>query len=152
MSLLNEIEPDDGHHIVIWTESGKLANIAREYISIKDSRWTVDPEIVGIEGDVAIIAAAIAFRGTRLGSWWDDDWWHVLASVNNDEAALDAAMCLQWFRLPLLHHTLKINQLARKFGQSFIRAWILEVHTMNELAYRTTGSIFFMSIILLLSI
>ncbi len=136
LSLLDCIELGDEHHVVLWTESGKLANISFENIVVDGGEWTVDPEKAGIDNDDPVVAAAIAFRGTRLGSWWSDEWWRVLLSVDDSDAAESAATCLRWFRLPLMLCTGSLKAVIDQYGTAFFDQWCLTEHHAEPQAYR----------------
>jgi len=125
MDLRDPMEIAPGYHVVIWTKAGKLANIASEDIRTSEMRWTVDPKLVGIDERDPVVAAAIAYKGTRLGSWWSEKWWEVIDSVDSESHADSAAVCLRWFRLPLRLATEKINSIVRRFSWPFFDRWTL---------------------------
>jgi len=125
LELLQDVEVSCDHHCVIWTRSGRLANIAAANIRVDGRAWFVDPEIAGIDYDDSVVAASVAFRGTSLGSWWTDEWWRPIIQVRNETTALEVAACLRWFGLPLIQRAGDVREVATRFGREFFTQWCL---------------------------
>lgn len=125
LELLDELDCSADHHVVLWTRSGRLVNVASELIHVTENLWTIDPDVTGIEYEDLVVVAAIAFRGTRLGTWWTEDWWRPVTHVRDSASATEVAACLRWFHLPLMQHPRELRSCASVFGEAFFREWCL---------------------------
>ncbi|MDZ4818725.1 MAG: hypothetical protein SGJ20_07110 [Planctomycetota bacterium] len=125
ISLRESLELSADHHIALWARSGRLANIASSQIQSTAGDWIVDPADAGIDYDDLIVAAAVAYRGTRLGSFWSEDWWRPVTRVCDTATATETAACLRWFCLPLMQRQGDIRNVASGFGSEFLRQWCL---------------------------
>ncbi|TWU54910.1 hypothetical protein Poly51_36320 [Rubripirellula tenax] len=123
IELSDRIDPGNDHHCVLWTESGRLINFGADDIRCDQLSWVVDPASVGVDYEDLVVAAAVAYRGVRLGSWWTDDWWRPITTVDSSEAAAMVASCLRWFYLPLRQRSKCVDELVSDFGAAVFDQW-----------------------------
>ena len=127
--LQDPIEPSDEHSIVAWTSRGHLAEIGREYITpTQDGRsWQFDRSSYGHDFSGSIVAVAVAYRGKRLGAWWDDDWCRCVRNQVRDGQAKEAAQLIRWFQLPVVDPRCAdtIRALVEEHGLAFAEAWLV---------------------------
>ena len=73
-----------------------------------------------------MIAIAVAYRGKRLGAWWSDDWWHHVRCLVRENSALQVAMLMRWFQLPILQPRVvtELRALVHDNGLDFATAWL----------------------------
>lgn len=131
IELSERIEPGIDHHCVLWTESGRLVNFGSDDIHCDRNSWVIDPTSVGVDYDDLVVASAVAHRGVRLGSWWTDDWWRPITTVDSSESAAMVAGCLRWFYLPLRQKSEIVDELVKEFGAALFDQWC-QFHASTE--------------------
>ena len=122
--LDHDIEPGDGHGVVLW-EFGEQPQIhaAKEVVTRPDgslSQWSVDCD------DMAAPALiALAYNGELMGSHWVRDPSVPMFGANENNALLTMAM-LRWGHAPLLAQDWKemVSALAMQYTGAVMGAWV----------------------------
>ncbi len=122
--LDHDIEPGDGHSVVLW-EFGEQPQIhaAKEVVTRPDgslSQWSVDCD------DMAAPALiALAYNGELMGSHWVRAPSVPKFGANENNALLTMAM-LRWGHAPLLAQDWKemVSALAMQYTRAVMGAWV----------------------------
>lgn len=126
--LQDPIEPSTEHQIIVWSDSGEVTAIGMQDIRTNHDakHWSFNRYAGGLDFKGSIIAVGVAYRGTRIGAWWVDDWFDYLAHMIDAEDLTEIAMMLRWYRIPVLESpTLAAMQaLVCKNAVAFASAWL----------------------------
>ena len=122
--LEHDIEPGDGHSVVLW-EFGKQPQIhaAKDVVAHPNnslSQWNVNCD------DMAAPALiALAYNGELIGSWWVRAPSVPMFGANENNALLTMAM-LRWGHAPLLAQDWKemVSELTKQYTGAVMNAWI----------------------------
>jgi len=97
--LIRPLEPGKEHTIHWWDWSGTLNTLTPKRSEVQGEETWWQSELP--PGMTKPIAIAIAYNGTRLGSWWDARWSTAIRRPMQQAPETVAAL-LYWFRLPVL--------------------------------------------------
>ncbi len=99
LQLSRPIEAGAEHTILWWDQNGTLQTLIPECYELQgQAMWW----LASVGADLTEpLAIAIAYRGTRLGSWWSAEWHTSLRRLMRRSPHTIAAL-LRWFQLPLL--------------------------------------------------
>lgn len=128
------VAPSADHSVWVWslnpTNPTDLRSIRSEKIRVENEGlvWRV-----GMLPDTHAIG--LAFRGARLGSWWDS---RSLARLLRGELSVRLFALLRWFRIPVLSKALSDNMQDAVYRAplDFLRAWLGCQGLPEELAAR----------------
>jgi hypothetical protein len=121
--LVCPIEPGEQHTIHWWDRTGAFHTLAPELSKAQDEGlwWqaSVPPDLT------EPIAIAIAYNGTRLGSWWDVRWSTAIRRPRHQDPETVAAL-LYWFHLPVLspRYLFDVRSFAAVFPGEALAAWV----------------------------
>jgi hypothetical protein len=121
--LVWPIEPGNQHTIHWWDRTGAFYTLAPELSKAQDDglwwRASVPPDLT------EPIAIAIAYNGTRLGSWWDDRWSTAIRRPTQQDPETIAAL-LYWFHLPVLspRYLFDVRSFAAIYMGEALAAWV----------------------------
>lgn len=97
--LTTLIEPDSNHTVLWWDSKGLFHTLPSLSSELQDgAMWWQTSLPSHLTQPLAI---AIAYKGTRLGTWWNTHWSNILREQKITVPSLVAAM-LRWLQLPLL--------------------------------------------------
>lgn len=119
--LVRSIEPGMQHTIHWWDRTGSFHTFAPEGSEDHGMIWRA-----GIPADVTEpIAIAIAYNGTRLGSWWDERWSNAIRPPARQPAEMIAAL-LYWFHLPVLceRYLADVRSFVNAYPEKALAAWL----------------------------
>jgi len=121
--LIRPIEPGEQHTVRWWDRTGALHTFAPELSKAQDEglwwRASVPPDLT------EPIAIAIAYNGTRLGSWWDVRWSTAIRRPTQQVPETIAAL-LYWFHLPVLspRYLSDVRSFAAVHPGEALAAWV----------------------------
>jgi len=121
--LIRPIEPGEQHTIHWWDRTGIFHTFSPEWSRVQDDGlwWqaNVPPDLT------EPIAIAIAYNGTRLGSWWDVRWSSAIRRPTQQVPEKIAAL-LYWFHLPVLspRYLSDVRSFAATYPGEALAAWV----------------------------
>lgn len=135
--LTTHIEPDSNHSMLWWDSKGSFHTLSSLSSQLQDGvMWwqTVLPSHL-----TQPLAIAIAYKGSRLGAWWDTHWSDILREQKIAAPSLIAAM-LRWFQLPLLStdHCEDVEDFIAIYPVEIFSAWIADNAPRHPLAIQWT--------------
>jgi hypothetical protein len=122
--LTYPIELDEQHEVIIWDENGQL-QIGNQDHTLVQIRETTSWVLELPDNAVRPLVIAIAYKGVRLGAWWENDWISLLQQQNPQQIKVVATM-LRWFQLPILseHSLLQVQHLVQRSGSVILPIWL----------------------------
>ena len=129
-----QIEPGEEHRIIWWDSSGEVITLKPKYCDEAEGAWWWVCELPEQCGD--LLAVAVAYQGSNLGSWWTDrEWLMRLRALNAQDAKRTAAL-LRWFHLPMLGTDAlgELRPLIERRPANFLGAWLLDKGLPDGLA------------------
>lgn len=128
--LQDPLEPSPEYQVVVWTDSGEVIAIASKDIRTDHDakQWLFSRHAGGLDFQGQIIAVGVAFRGTRIGSWWVDDWFDRVVHLMDTDDVSELAAMLRWLRIPVLESkTLApMKELVCKNAVAFASVWLAD--------------------------
>lgn len=123
--LTHSIEPDNDHALLWWDSKGifqVLSSLSAEYQEGEIWWQTSLPSHL-----TQPLAVAIAYKGARLGAWWDIRWSRILHTPKITAPSLVAAM-LRWLQLPLLgaNYSNDVKTFITAYPVEIFSAWIAD--------------------------
>jgi len=140
LELESPLEIDERHAVIWWDRDGRLHQLCprpwREGDVRRDDWWVVDlPPLATTPR-----AAAIAYRGHRLGVWWAGDWHDDLGALSEEDPS-GVAVLLRWLRLPILAPaSLKaIRRFAEAHPAGVLPVWISDADAPEPFCWTLGG-------------
>ncbi len=121
--LARPIEPGAQHTIHWWDRMGTFHTFVPEWSEVQgEEMWwraNISPDLT------EPIAIAIAYNGTRLGSWWDDRWNTAIRQPMQQMPQITAAL-MRWFHLPVLsqRYLLYVRSIVFAYPGETLAAWV----------------------------
>jgi hypothetical protein len=129
-----QIEPGKEHTIIWWDSSGEVITLKPKYCDEAEGAWWWMCELP--EQCVDLLAVAVAYQGSNLGSWWTDREWLIRLRALNAQDAKRTAALLRWFHLPMLGADAlgELRHLIERRPADFLGAWLLDKGLPDGLA------------------
>lgn len=132
--LTYPIELSEQHEVVIWDDSGHFHIADPDYTLVQlrqTSTWVLElPETA-----VRPLVIAIAYKGVRLGAWWEHDWTSLLQQNMQDVKTM--ATMLRWFQLPILSNLSRtqVQQFAQRSASTILPIWLSDAPLDSHLQW-----------------
>ena len=125
LQLSRPIEAGAEHTILWWDQNGTFQTLVPECYELQgQAMWW----LASVEADLTEpLAIAIAYRGTRLGSWWSAEW-HISLRRLMRRLPHTVAALLRWFHLPVLSERYReeVRRFAFAYPGETLAAWVGE--------------------------
>ncbi len=132
--LQDPLELSRDHEIIVWTSGGHVVRIDPTKIQRNetDRLWQFHRRECGLESH--FFAVAVAYRGKRLGAWWDDAWWEFVRFSLREKDPEQTAAMIRWFQFPVLEPRManEIQEQGKEQGLAFAKAWLVWEDTTED--------------------
>jgi hypothetical protein len=129
LRLWNAFDLSDEHTLVIWNQDHSLTIEPAAAKTLTEGR----DFHLHFPGGLPR-AAALAFRGERLGTWWHGEWTRELDVIDSKDAAR-AASLIRWLKMPVLGRRWRrqVKDFARRFPGEVLRSWLEDESGLPDL-------------------